>query len=200
MKLQCAPACFTCEQLAFETRCPMPDNLENVWSSGGLNQMFERIVTDPYYRDKYDVHVLMQPKNESDGLVYDLNDNPWVVMIDNFLTDEECDTLIRLGGEQGYLLSKDVGGKNFDGTYEAKQSSGRTSTNAWCLDKCFEHPTTKTVLSKIENLTGIPDANGEYLQLLKYEETQFYRESKVMFLILDVSYATHIAFFLRGSS
>jgi prolyl 4-hydroxylase len=169
MKLQCAPACFTCEQLAFETRCPMPEKLENVWSSGDLNKMFERIATDAYYQEKYYVQVLLRPNNETDA--------PWVVMIDNFLTDEECDTLIRLGGEQGYLQSKDVGGKNFDGTYEAKQSSGRTSTNAWCLDKCYEHPMTKAVLAKIENLTGIPDANAEYLQLLKYEESQFYRES-----------------------
>lgn len=199
MKLQCAPACFTCEQLAFETRCPMPGNLENIWLAGDLNRMFERIATDSYYQNKYNVHVLMRPKNETDGTMDAKNDNPWVVMIDNFLTDEECDTLIRLGGEQGYLLSKDVGGKNFDGTYEAKQSSGRTSTNAWCLDKCYEDPVTKAVLAKIENLTGIPDANAEYLQLLKYEETQFYRKSQIMVILLQLSMCnSHLC--LRGSS
>jgi prolyl 4-hydroxylase len=200
MKLQCAPACFTCEQLAFETRCPMPGNFENVWSVGDLNRMFECIATNPYYQSKYNVQVLMRPKNETDGPEDAINDDPWVVVIDNFLTDEECDTLIRLGGEQGYLMSKDVGGKNFDGTYEAKQSSGRTSTNAWCLDKCYEDPVTKTVLAKIENLTGIPDSNAEYLQLLKYEETQFYRESGMMFAFQSIKCPTHfLLFYFRGS-
>jgi hypothetical protein len=31
------------------------------------------------------------------------------------------------------------------------------------------------VLERIENLTGIPDQNSEYLQILRYEETQFYQ-------------------------
>ena len=96
--------------------------------------------------------------------------------IDNFLTDEECDTLIRLGGELGYEQSLDVGARKFDGTFDSVQSSGRTSTNAWCQDACFDDPVTKRVLAKIENLTGVPDDNSEYLQLLKYEKDQFYRK------------------------
>jgi prolyl 4-hydroxylase len=176
MKLQCAPACFTCEQLSFGTRCPMPENLENIWSPGSLHQMFERIATDSYYQETYDVQVLLQPNNASDDSRTNQKDSPWVVVIDNFLTDEECETLIQLGADEGYQLSKDVGSKNFDGTYQAKESSGRTSTNAWCLNACVEHPATKSAVSKIENLTGIPDSNSEYFQLLKYEETQFYRK------------------------
>ena len=34
---------------------------------------------------------------------------------------------------------------------------------------------TQKTLGKIEKLTGVPDANSEYLQLLKYEKGQFYR-------------------------
>jgi prolyl 4-hydroxylase len=62
----------------------------------------------------------------------------------------------------------------FDGTYDSYQNNGRTSTNAWCLEECYDDALTKNVLTKIENLTGIPDANSEYLQLLKYEVGQFY--------------------------
>ena len=96
------------------------------------------------------------------------------MLVDRFLTDDECDTLIRLGQERGYERSMDVGQKNFDGTYESLVTTGRTSSNAWCLDACFDHPVTQTILHKIENLTGIPDANSEFLQMLQYQENQFY--------------------------
>jgi prolyl 4-hydroxylase len=172
MTLQCAPACFSCEQLSFEARCPMPENFteHNIWGPGDLNRMFETILTHPYYQEQqqYQVNVLLRP--DAKRL------SPWVVVVDNFLTEVECDTLIRLGGEQGYQQSKDVGAKQFDGTYDSNLSPGRTSTNAWCLNECFDHEITKGVLHKIENITGIPDSNSEYLQLLKYEEGQFYEQ------------------------
>jgi prolyl 4-hydroxylase len=50
----------------------------------------------------------------------------------------------------------------------------RTSSNTWCQEECYRHPVTKQILEKIENMTGIPDSNSEYLQLLKYEEGQYY--------------------------
>lgn len=92
---------------------------------------------------------------------------PWVITVDNFLTDAECDTLIRLGGDLGYQPSTKPGAKKFDGTYDAKFSVERTSTTAWCLDDCLNDPVSKAVNRKIENITGIPDANAEYWQLIK---------------------------------
>lgn len=176
MKIQCAPACFTCEHLSFDTRCPMPENLTDIFVAGGLNQMFDRIVTDPYYQELYTIEILSRPNNDTTAKSKRTKDTPWVVTVDNFLTDEECDTLIRLGGELGYQQSLDVGQKKFDGTFDSVQSPGRTSTNAWCQDACFDDPITKQVLAKIENLTGVPDENSEFLQLLKYEKAQFYRK------------------------
>lgn len=177
MKIHCAPACFTCEHLSFDTRCPVPENLTDVFAAGDLNGMFDRIVTDPYYQEQYTIEILSRPKNDTTSTnTKPKRDKPWVVTIENFLTDEECDTLIRLGGELGYEQSLDVGARKFDGTFDSVQSSGRTSTNAWCQDACFDDPVTKRVLAKIENLTGVPDDNSEYLQLLKYEKDQFYRK------------------------
>jgi prolyl 4-hydroxylase len=183
MKLQCAPACFTCDLLSFETRCPMTvDDSMNAWSPGSLNAMFEQIATDPYYQQQYDIQVISRPNiagaeelPKDDTSSNSSNDAPWVIVIDNFLTDAECETLIQLGAQEGYELSKDVGEQNFDGTFAAKESSGRTSTNAWCLtETCVDHPVTQSVVQKIENITGIPHIHYEYFQLLKYEETQFY--------------------------
>jgi prolyl 4-hydroxylase len=167
----------------------MPANAEtnNTWAPGGLNKMFERIVaehnemanlTNPEQKP-YEMQILLQPKkrtsDDSEAAMWE-EEKPWVVMIDNFLTDTECDTLIQLGTNRGYEQSKDVGAKKFDGTYDSNLSPGRTSTNAWCQDECMESPVTQTVIAKIENLTGIPDANAEYLQLLKYEEGQLYQQ------------------------
>jgi prolyl 4-hydroxylase len=185
MKIQCAPACFTCEHLSFDTRCPAPENLTDAFSAGGLHEMFDRIASDQYYQEQYTIEVLSQPKNSSDTSSR-TKDQPWVIIVDNFLTDEECHTLIRLGGDVGYNQSLDVGSRNFDGTFTSIQSPGRTSTNAWCQDECFDDPATQRVLAKIENLTGVPDINSEFLQLLKYEETQFYRTYTILFQCFEI--------------
>ena len=99
---------------------------------------------------------------------------PWIVVLENFLSEEECDTLIHLGGEKGYEISKDVGERNFDGTYDGIESKDRTSSNAWCTEECWEHSATQAVHDRIELLTGINRTNYEYLQLLRYEKGQFY--------------------------
>ena len=43
----------------------------------------------------------------------------------------------------------------------------RTSTNAWCVEDCYDNNTTQAVIHRLENITGIPDTNSEYLQLLR---------------------------------
>ena len=169
MKVNCAPACLSCDHLKFETRCPVDEEYlkEGIWGPGDLDQMFQRIV------DEYeDVTVMSSPSMRLESYGYD--NPPWVVTVDDFLTDEECQVLIEMGAEKGYERSKDVGKRNFDGTYGSVESTGRTSSNAWCTDECFENPITTQVLEKLEKLTGIPDANAEYLQLLKYDVTQRY--------------------------
>jgi len=161
MKLQCAPSCQTCEQLSFDKRCPFDKDAPTALNPGDLNKMFERIVAD--HRNKDRLKILSQPPS-----------GPWVVTLDEFLTSDECQKLIDLGGQRGYERSKDVGKEKFDGTYDSVESKSRTSSNAWCVDECYEDDTTQNVLSRIQNLTGVPEENYEYLQLLQYQETQFY--------------------------
>ncbi|GAX16066.1 prolyl 4-hydroxylase [Fistulifera solaris] len=169
MKVTCAPACLTCDHLKFETRCPVDEEYlkEGIWGPGDLDKMFRRIVNE--YEN---VTVMSSPEMRLETYAYD--NPPWVVVVDDFLTDEECQALIDLGAARGYERSKDVGTRKFDGTYGSVESTGRTSSNAWCVDECYEDPIAKQVLDKLEKLTGIPDANAEYLQMLKYEESQRY--------------------------
>lgn len=185
MKLQCAPSCETwyvpsacnfllknlssnnscifcaSDILLFENRCPFDKNASTALDAGDLNKMFERITSDPNNQER--LTILSQPPA-----------GPWIVTLDEFLSPEESKRLIELGGEVGYERSKDVGEEQFDGSYGSIESKSRTSSNAWCIKECYEDETSKNVLGRIENTTGIPEENYEYLQLLQYQETQFY--------------------------
>jgi prolyl 4-hydroxylase len=152
--------------VSFNYRCPLPENLPEVdaWKPGDMDTMFERIIAEYPH-----VNVFSRPSNIT------ANDGPWVITIDNFLSDDECDRLIELGDVEGYKRSSDVGKMKWDGTFEESVNDDRTSTNAWCAEKCHADEKTQIVLKKIEKLTGISDDHSESLQLLRYEPGQFYK-------------------------
>ncbi len=140
----------------------------------------------PYYT----VHVHSRPKSpaaepDENGVIAldpekDHAEKPWAITFENFVTDEECDHLIQLGYKEEYKRSKDVGRKQADGSYDAHESTSRTSENAWCSNKnknwkCREDPIVQRVMDRISNVTGVPTPNFEDFQMLKYEEGQFYR-------------------------
>ena len=126
---------------------------------------------------EYDVRVLSRP-----GLLpgdteetADYKIGPWVVLLENFLSKEESNHHIELGAVDGYKTSHSVGALQSDRTYKQKFTDSRTSSNAWCKKKCESDPLVGRVIQRLENVTGIPSTNGENLQLLKYEEGQYYR-------------------------
>jgi len=168
MTLQCAPSCQTCHLIDMKKRCPIDPNAKPAFAPNGeLNAMFQRIV-DGYF-DQYAPVIHHRPEEgEKDGL--------WIVTFDNFLTDKECDRLIELGYELEYKRSLDVGGKKFDGTFDTHLSSGRTSENAWCQNKCEKDEVTIAVTKRMENVTTVPVGNYESLQILKYTEGQHYNQ------------------------
>jgi prolyl 4-hydroxylase len=150
--------------------------MTNIWQPGDLNKMFERITTESEY-EKFEPTVLSRPEL----LPYDTTENatyqigPWVVVLENVVSKEEADRLIDLGAVEGYERSSDVGALQFDGTHGHLVNDGRTSTNAWCAEECSEDPVAKSVISRIEYITQIPDNNTEYLQLLRYDVGQHYQ-------------------------
>ncbi|GAX16815.1 prolyl 4-hydroxylase [Fistulifera solaris] len=176
MELQCAPACRTCEQLHVETRCPLDENAIDALYPGDLDRMFERIITEPELQ-QYGPVVLSRPSyapgDGPNNATYNIG--IWMIQFENALSEEEADRMIELGGIKGYERSKDVGEKQPDGTYQAHVNTGRTSTNAWCVDSCYTDPVAQTLMARIETITGIPETNSENLQLLRYEESQFYQ-------------------------
>jgi len=136
------------------------------WGPGDLNRMFERIVSAPEFQ-QYEPKVLSHPGDENSG--------PWVVTLDNFLTDAEVDGLIKGGEMAGFERSTDQGRVNSIGEMEKVQSRSRTSSNAWCNGACEKLPLVQQVSAKIEHLTGVRKGNYESFQILSYDADQFYK-------------------------
>jgi prolyl 4-hydroxylase len=172
----CPVACHWCHELHVDAKCYWdPMKTRNAWYDGDCHAMFERIVS----LGQYNVTVLSRPKegkDEEEKHGDTIPDGPWIITIDDFLSSKEADRLIVLGHEMGYERSTDIGDEIDVGVYEGVVSSGRTSVNSWCYDKCAEDPLVIQVFERLNNLTHIPLNNSESLQLLKYEEGQLYSE------------------------
>lgn len=198
MLTNCSPSCKSCHLIDMKARCPELKDAVPGLKPGSLNKMFERIIstapgnsTSTLTDDKrklleealvpeYTVTVHSRPEVSPDDETSKEMDKkfpPWVITFDNFITAEECQTLIDLGHKNGYERSKDVGKQKFDGSHDGQESQGRTSENAWCSAKsgCRPHKTVQRVMNRMSYVLDIPAGNSEDLQLLKYEKGQFYR-------------------------
>eukprot|EP00545_Synedropsis_sp_CCMP1620_P005313 CAMPEP_0119004118 /NCGR_PEP_ID=MMETSP1176-20130426/962_1 /TAXON_ID=265551 /ORGANISM="Synedropsis recta cf, Strain CCMP1620" /LENGTH=445 /DNA_ID=CAMNT_0006955793 /DNA_START=11 /DNA_END=1348 /DNA_ORIENTATION=+ len=176
MKMDCSAICQTCDFLSIDTRCPLDPEAPQAWGPGDLDKFFVNITTLPEFQ-KFEPHVISRPDyiNGDTEETADYQIGPWVATLDNFLTIEETERLIQLGHEEGYERSSDVGKMKFDGTFEPNVNDGRTSKNAWCQHECYNDTVAQQVIGKITEITNLPEENSEFLQLLRYEEGQYYR-------------------------
>jgi prolyl 4-hydroxylase len=110
MKMKCGPACQSCDYLDIRNRCKIEDNGPNAWSPGDLDETFRRLSTEEPFVSQYNVQVLSSPN---------MNDGPWVVTLENVVSQEEADKLIQLGRDRGYERSTNVGKSKPDGTFES---------------------------------------------------------------------------------
>ena len=176
-------------------RCPKLEDAVPGLVPGGLNKMFERIVatapgnttlSDDNRRKlaeegmpEYSVVVHSRPSDGPATEISKYNDMklpPWVITLENIITEEECDEMIKLGYEEGYKRSEDVGQQKLDGTVDSHKSKGRTSENAWCSSRngCRQKEVPVRLHNRMSKVMGIPPENSEDLQILKYGVGQFY--------------------------
>jgi prolyl 4-hydroxylase len=193
MWLQCAPACRTCEKLDYSIRCEWDlDRYPNIWQTGDLNRMFKNIVSQ--YANSSDattttattesspsssltpvLTIHSRPSNIDDD--NHPHDTPWVIQFDNLLTEEEAQHMIDLGHKMGFSPSVEFFGDTdeFGTTHQKSKADRRTSETVWCQDAlCLHDPVPRRLMDRMVSLTGVPEINAEYLQLLKYETNQFY--------------------------
>ena len=168
---ECAPVCGFCHYI--DKRCPVDDTWVDTWKKGDLNRLFRKLTSEPY-KSKYEVEILSSPNNKT--IDNEKGGGPWVITMENVITDQEAVRLIELGHIMEYEQSTTVGKVAADGSYKSNTISGRTSLNAWCNEEeCLDDEHVIDVVNRLEFLTGIPQTNSEHLQLLKYEPTQFYK-------------------------
>ena len=151
--------------------------------------MFERITGGEFLQ--YNPQALSRPLQED-------KEAPWIVTLENFLTDEECDFLIARGHQIGYEESYESTNEvDEDGEYVFISGTGRTSRNAWCEEECEELPITIGIMDRMSRLTGFSEANAEYLQLLKYEVGEHYEEHHDLYGTSDLMQGDRVlTFFL----
>ena len=181
MKTMCAPSCMACDFLGdVSDPCPgLPVESTLLWKPGDLNAFFEEVVDNvdgkgEQYR-KYNPQALSRPKLKSNGYTAPgvKDDGPWIVLLENFLSDAEADRLVEIGNQQGFERSK----RTIEQGKPGVVTETRTSTNAWCQDpSCMEDPLIAPVLQRIATTTKSTIAHSEHLQLLKYEPEQFYKK------------------------
>jgi prolyl 4-hydroxylase len=94
------------------------------------------------------------------------NTEPFVATLDNCLTQEECEHMIRISkpAMKKSLVSFDKIGV---------ESSGRTSQNAWIQHDHDE--ITKRIGEKIAKIVGMPLENAEAFQVIYYDTSAEYR-------------------------
>jgi prolyl 4-hydroxylase len=176
MNVSCGPVCQSCEYKIVEFRCPLDPNAIDAFYPGDLDRMFENITTLLEY-SKYEPKVWSRPSllpgDTEETAPYKLG--PWLITLENFVSNDEAKRLIELGANRGYQRSTNTGPLKFDGTFDSFVDEVRTSSNSWCENECYNDTVAKAVHDRIVNLTGVPEPNMEFLQLLHYEVGQYYR-------------------------
>ncbi|GKY94173.1 hypothetical protein MPSEU_000383300 [Mayamaea pseudoterrestris] len=196
MNLNCAPTCFACNLVDMEEeRCPLVHDAEPALRPGDLNQMFARIVDmapsdweldeSAQLNDeslaKMSVQVLSSPGDDmSDDEIsidFDKSAPPWILVLSNLLSDDECDALIELGDKYEFVRSLDLGPQRFDGSFEHVTSDRLTTYESWCSERlgCRSEDVAARVHERIAGLLDVAAENSENLQVVRIQEGQFHR-------------------------
>jgi len=104
-----------------------------------------------------------------------LNRDPIIIQIDDFLTDDQSELMIKLAIEQGLERSTTTGSMK-DGKFHRPIDDSRTSSNSWCFNTCFRNPIVNQVDEMIEHISARNKKNMEHYQLLHYNVGEQYKE------------------------
>ena len=151
MMMTCPLACRKCDQLPKFERCAHSQVEKVDIKEGDIDSLFSHGIESSW--SELDPYVLSQPTVQNEN-------TPWVVKIDNFLTDEECGYLISLAEAIGWAT---VSTKN------QENSVGRSKKTSLCDDEeCAHDSMLVRVQEKLSNLLSIPANNFEFVEFEKF--------------------------------
>jgi len=154
MKNSCPAACNACADLAKRRHiCHRTLETQPLLRPHGVDATFERLLA--MLESTHEVIVHSRPPK-----------GPWIITIEDFLADHEIRAMIEKGGHH---FERSLAG---DGV-----SPVRTSKTSWCnVPFCEGDPTIRSIKNHVANITGVPLANSEHVQVLHYEPGDFYRQ------------------------
>jgi len=151
MRNECAWTCVSCSTVD-SPKCTRDPAAAPAGGVGRVEAMFERIAG------------MGAVEGSPRSKVHVLSTSPWVVTIDDFLSEQEADALLAAGGAN---WSRSLAG---DGVQQA-----RTSSTSWCRETCLDDSSVQAVQLRVEALTGVPVQNAEYMQALRYMPGEYYK-------------------------
>ena len=129
-----------------EPRCER-HNRTAAFSPGTLRDLFDRAASFSEYAPSW------------------LSRDPPILMLDTFLSSAEAEII---SGVCGVALQRSLAGDQV--------SPVRTSQQCWCDQTCqARHPTVRGVVERIHEITRTDSRTAEHLQIVRYEEGQFYK-------------------------
>jgi len=169
MKQSCSAACRSCDYvLSMKSSCAPDPNGVDAIEAGGMDELFERMLRVAK-ENEWQPTVLSRPPSgdvsASGEHTENIADGPWVITLENFLSQNGIDALLDWGAKNGFEEIK-VGNMVIQDV---------TSSHLWCEADCSSQEVVSTLMGQISNLTGIDVLNFESLQLLKYEVGQYHR-------------------------
>ena len=181
MALNCPKTCKMCHLRNAEARCGPLQNDNVAMRPGDLDRLFSNLTSTPVEEFDEDGSVsysdsefVWTGRNNRPYTIHKLSSSPWIVVIDNVLTGEESDQIIEIAHSVGFIASTTTGEVDVEGKINRRMDRDRTSSQAWCQGSCDTEPLINTLYDRISEITTVPADNFEHLQMLKYEETEFY--------------------------
>lgn len=107
--------------------------------------------------------------NNITKIIENINDDNYdIIIIDNFLSDNECDELIEYANNHQLITSETLGDNgNVTSDY-------RKSEQIWITDE--QHQIAKKISDFCEHILNLPKKNMEFLQLVKYDVSGYFKE------------------------
>jgi prolyl 4-hydroxylase len=152
MTQYCTAACESCRtQHHFNLTCPLEEPA--TYQVGDVGRILENITATTV--DEHETVEL-------------ISKDPWLIVIDDFLSDAECDALVLCGTNAGLTQTADVSTRGRQSSYHRS----RRASIALCET---EDGIISDLYSRIEELVQVPHANTEPIQIVKYNPGQFHK-------------------------
>lgn len=153
MVLNCPITCDSCHLRDPKVRCSasfLNISIDPILQPGNLNSIFQHM--------------------SSTLGANILSTDPWVLAIDNFLTEKEVGDMLH--SVTDWQQSKESGEIDKNGEGKTVLTSTRTSSTFWCNFDCEKSDPSQQIRNKIATMLQIPKTHFEPIQLLRYNVGQ----------------------------